>query len=268
MERLKFDVPKMDCGAEEQLIRMQLGDRSDVLRIACDLSSRTVDVVHNGAADEIERAFASLNLGASLVDREPVETLEPSDDDRRQRQTLISVLAINASLFVVEMSFGLIAGSMGLVADSLDMLADASVYGLGLYAVGKSSGHKRAVARISGWSQLLLAALGIFEVVRRFAGTEQEPISWLMIAVSILALAGNVASLILLQRARSNEAHIRATSICTSNDVLVNLGVILAGILVYATSSKLPDLVIGAAVFALVAYGAVRILKIASARTA
>lgn len=263
MERLTFDVPKMDCGAEEQLVRMRLVERADVLRIVCDLAKRQVEVVHSGDAAAIEQALASLNLGAALVDREAIETIDPAGDDRQQRQLLVVVLAINAALFVVELALGVVAQSMGLVADSLDMLADALVYGLSLYAVGRSSGRKRAVARLSGWFQLLLAALGIIEVARRFFGAGDEPIFALMIGVSLLALAGNVGSLVVLQRSRSRDVHIQASQIFTSNDVLVNLGVIIAGLLVYATATKLPDLLIGTAVFALVAYGAVRILKLA-----
>lgn len=263
MERLRFDVPKMDCGAEEQLVRMRLEDLSDVLRVDCDLARRTVDVVHKGDAAAIERSLATLNFGARLIEREPVETLDAAGQDVRQRRLLVVVLAINATLFGVELALGFVAQSMGLVADSLDMLADALVYSLSLYAVGRSSGHKRAVARLSGWFQLLLATLGMIEVVRRFLGAGDEPSVALMIGVSLLALAGNIASLVVLRRSRSRDVHIQASQIFTSNDVLVNLGVIVAGLLVYATSTKLPDLLVGAAVFALVAYGAVRILRLA-----
>lgn len=263
MERLTFDVPKMDCGAEEQLIRMRLGDRSDVRRVTCDLGNRTVEIVHVGDAAEIERELQSLKLGASLVGTSAIEELEPEATDEVQRRTLAWVLAINAAFFLIELAVGFLAGSMGLIADSLDMLADAIVYGLVLFAVGRAHRVKQNVAKVSGWSQLALAGLGIAEVLRRFLGAEIEPLSAWMIGTSALALAGNVTSLILLQRSRSREVHIRATTICTSNDVLVNLGVIVAGVLVFLTASKIPDLVVGAIVFALVGFAAVRILRIA-----
>ncbi|MNE79983.1 zinc transporter ZitB [compost metagenome] len=84
-----------------------------------------------------------------------------------------------------------------------------------------------------------------------------------MIIISIFALIGNWLSLYLLQRSKSDEAHMQASMIFTSNDILVNIGVIIAGILVYFTNSKIPDLVVGAVVFLIVARGAFRILKLA-----
>lgn len=83
-----------------------------------------------------------------------------------------------------------------------------------------------------------------------------------MIIVSFFALIGNAISLYLLQKSKSKEAHMQASMIFTSNDVIVNIGVMVAGALVYFTSSSLPDLIIGTVVFALVAFGAYRILKL------
>ena len=83
-----------------------------------------------------------------------------------------------------------------------------------------------------------------------------------MIAVSIFALAGNSVTLYLLQKSKSKEAHMRASMIFTSTDVIVNIGVIAAGTLVYFTTSNLPDLIVGTIVFALVAFGSYRILKL------
>ena len=78
----------------------------------------------------------------------------------------------------------------------------------------------------------------------------------------LLALVGNVASLFILQRARREDANMKASWIFTSNDVVVNLSVIVAGLLVFVTGSPLPDLVVGAVVFGVVGYGAFRILKL------
>lgn len=266
---LRFHVAHMDCPAEEQLVRMQLAGNDAVKRLAFDLQARTVVVTHAGDEAEIERQMQALNLGAMVVERSQADAAtlanELSSDlagEARQRKFLLIVLAINAALFVVELGAGWLAGSLGLVADSLDMLADALVYGLSLYAVGKAARHKRAVAQISGWFQLSLAVFGLVEVVRRFLGAGEEPNFSLMIGISLLALAGNVASLLVLQRAASREVHMQASWIFTTNDVLVNLGVIVAGALVAVTGSQWPDLVVGAAVFCLVAYGAWRILKL------
>ncbi len=264
LERLTFTVPQMDCAAEEQLVRMKLADEQDVKRLAFDLSARTVVVTHAGDSAAIERAMRDLNLGASVAGREAVDDDEVDLDpnDAQQRKLLIIVLLINAALFVLELTTGFLANSMGLVADSLDMLADALVYGLSLYAVGKAVASKKRVARISGYFQFSLAAFGIIEVLRRFFGAGEEASFTLMIVISLIALAGNVASLVILRRTQSQDANIKASQIFTSNDVLVNVGVIVAGVLVFFTGSNIPDLAVGAAVFCLVAWGAFRILQL------
>jgi len=83
-----------------------------------------------------------------------------------------------------------------------------------------------------------------------------------MIVVSILALTANVICLYLLQKSKSKEAHMQASMIFTSNDIIINLGVISAGLLVSWLNSSLPDLIVGAVVFAVVLQGAIRILKL------
>lgn len=265
LERLTFTVPHMDCAAEEQLVRMKLADREGIRRLTFDLASRTVAVIHNGDRAAIEQAMRELNLGASLAGQEVVDddTVDLDASDTQQRRLLIIVLLINAALFAIELVAGILANSMGLVADSLDMLADALVYGLSLYAVGKAVARKKRVARISGYFQLALAVFGIVEVLRRFLGTGAEAGFTLMIGISLVALIGNTASLVILRRTRSQDAHVKASQIFTSNDVLVNIGVIVAGALVFVTGSNVPDLVVGAIVFVLVASGAVRILQLA-----
>jgi Co/Zn/Cd efflux system component len=151
---------------------------------------------------------------------------------------------------------------MGLVADSLDMLADASVYGLSLWAIGSTIARKKSVALFSGVIQFVLAGLGIFEVVRRFIAVGPVPDFRTMIVVSVLALVANSVCLFLLQRSKSEEAHMKASMIFTSNDVIINSGVILAGILVLLTHSRYPDLIVGGIVFLIVVRGAVRMVSL------
>lgn len=179
-----------------------------------------------------------------------------------QRRVLIYALTINASFFLVEMAAGLLSRSMGLVADSLDMLADALVYSISLFAIGKTTEFKKRTARIAGYAQLILAVTGISEVVRRFVSHEGPPEFITMMTVSFLALIANAVTLILLQKARSKEAHIRASMIFTTNDILINAGVIVAGVLVYWLGSAIPDLVVGGLVFMVVIRGAIRILAL------
>lgn len=259
-----FKVQKMDCAAEEQLVRLHLSEQQNVKHLAFDIPNRTVVVTHTGDSAPIARLLDTLNLDTTLVGQHETDEIELDASDEQQRKLLIIVLLINFGLFVLELVTGFLAQSMGLVADSLDMLADALVYALSLYAVGKAVVQKRRVARLSGYFQLSLAVFGVVEVVRRFLGYGDEPSFTLMIVISLIALAGNVASLLVLQRANSQDVHMKASWIFTSNDVLVNIGVIVAGVLVFATGSNIPDLVVGAAIFLVVGSGAFRILKLAA----
>jgi Co/Zn/Cd efflux system component len=142
------------------------------------------------------------------------------------------------------------------------MLADSIVYGLSLFAVGGTATRKKNIAGVAGYFQIALAILGFMEVIRRFTGQGEAPDFHTMIAISLLALAGNASCFYLLQKSKSKEAHMQASMIFTSTDVIVNLGVITAGVLVYLTGSKIPDLVIGTIVFILVGRGAYRILQL------
>ena len=197
-----------------------------------------------------------------MVKSSVVKDAPLTSDEGEERKLLIQVLAINFFFFGLESLMGILANSMGLVADSLDMLADSLVYGLALFAVGGTTIRKKKIAKASGYFQLALAVLGILEVIRRFLGFGEVPTFQTMIGISILALIGNATSLYLLQKSNNQEAHMQASMIFTSNDVIINLGVIIAGTLVYLTASKYPDLIIGAIVFVIVTRGAFRILQI------
>ncbi len=262
MNKSTFTLSKMDCSSEEQLVRMRLSSLREVKHLVFDLTNRSVTVVHTGDVSAIASAVQELNLGATYISTVQAgeQELMPPNDERR---LLIYVLAINLLFFVLEMTTGILSHSMGLVADSLDMLADALVYGLSLLAVGSATIKKKRVARTSGYLQLALAVIGLMEVLRRFFGVSEVPIYSIMILISFMALLANVLCLTILRRTKSSEAHIKASQIFTSNDVIINAGVIMAGVLVYLTASKLPDLIIGSVVFVVVVQGAIRILKLA-----
>ncbi|MFP4506047.1 MAG: cation transporter [Cyclobacteriaceae bacterium] len=264
MNKTTFRIAKMDCPSEENLLRMQLDELKAVKSLHFDIPQRRLVVVHQGELDKIEKAIGALKLDSSIVKTEQATDNEaklPSADEQKQRKLLWAVLIINFAFFVIEITTGFLSDSMGLVADSLDMLADALVYGLSLFAIGHAARKKRT-ARISGYLQLTLAAIGLAEIIRRFVGMEELPDFQTMIIVSAFALLANATSLYLLQKSKSQEAHMQASMIFTSNDIIINLGVILAGVLVFVTSSKLPDLIIGAIVFVIVTRGAIRILKL------
>ena len=180
--------------------------------------------------------------------------------DQSQRQVLYWLLGINATMFVIEMGIGLLADSTALIADSLDMLADAVVYGVALYAIGKSLLHKANAARISGFFQMALGVLIIIDIVRRSI-YGSEPVSGLMMAMGAVALVANVICLGIIRKQRNEEVHMRASWIFSANDVIANLGVIFAGVLVFWLDSRWPDLVIGVIVSCVVLRGAKMILE-------
>ncbi len=262
MLKTTFSISKMDCPSEERMIRMKLEGLTNIESLEFDLPGRKLEVCHTGSYSNLLAALDSLDLGTKVVSSEPTEAVSIKRNQRQERQVLWEVLAINFFFFALEILTGFIANSMGLVGDSLDMLADSIVYALSLFAVGGTLSRKKRIARAAGYFQLALAVLGFAEVIRRFVGHGEAPDFRLMIIISLLALAGNAICLYLLQKSKSQEAHMQASMIFTSNDVIVNLGVIVAGVIVYLTASNLPDLTVGTIVFILVGRGAYRILQL------
>ena len=263
MIKTEYHIAKMDCPSEENMIRMKLDGISEIKKLDFDIENRNLTVYHSDENQEIQNRLIDLNFGAKLSSTTSIgESEVVIESSGVQSKLLWSVLIINFGFFIIEMTTGLISKSMGLVADSLDMLADSFVYGLSLWAVGSTVLRKKKVARLSGYFQLSLALLGIIEVIRRFIGSEDMPDYRIMIGVSILALIANAVCLYILQKSKSKEAHMKASMIFTSNDIIINGGVIIAGFLVLITQSKYPDLIIGSIVFLIVVRGAFRILKL------
>lgn len=261
VQRSTYKISKMDCPAEEALIRTALEGMEGVAHLEFDLPRRLLTIHHSGPLGPLAVALKGLRLGSEWLatERSP---LEASREETEERRLLWTVLFINFGFFLIEAAAGWISGSMGLMADGLDMLADALIYGLALMAVGGSLAAKKRVAKVGGLFQLFLALLGFAEVVRRVAGIEEVPDVRTMIIVSILALTANATCLVLLGRSKNQEAHWKASIIFTSNDVIINIGVIAAAGLVFWLRSNIPDLIIGAVVFVLVIRGALRIWRL------
>ena len=177
-----------------------------------------------------------------------------------ERKTLRALIAINAAMFLVEAIAGWLGQSTGLIADSLDMLADASVYGISLYAVGRSHRMQAAAGTASGFLQILLVLGVLADVVRRFY-FGSEPASGLMMSVGTLALAANVTCLLLLAKHRDGGIHMRASWIFSTNDVIANVSVVISGVLVAVLGSRMPDLIVGTLVAILVVRGGLRIIR-------
>lgn len=263
MQKSTYKISKMDCAAEEAMVRLKLENIKGVNKLEFDLQNRILNVYHTNSVNELSNSLSELNLGSEFLENETIKSEQKVEQEEINRKLLTQVLIINFGFFVIEVIAGYISNSMGLVGDSLDMLADAFVYGMSLIVVGKSFIYKKRVAALSGYSQLFLALLGYVEVLRRFLGTDELPDYRLMIIISIFALGANVLSLYILLKSKSKEVHMKATMICTSNDVIVNAGVIVAAVLVLLINSPYPDLIIGFIIFSLVLRGASRILKLA-----
>ena len=263
-----FLVPKMDCPSEERMIRLALNGLPVLHSLSFDLASRQVRAFHYGPVDLITTKLESLGLGATLLGTEPASQEAASANSAteelttaKEASTLKILLGINAAMFAIEMGAGLIAQSAGLVADSLDMFADAAVYGLALYAVGRSARLQVRAAHLAGFFQIVLALGVLVEVARRFL-YGSEPESMLMMGIGAVALVANVSCLLMIYGHREGGAHMKASWIFSANDVLANLGVIVAGVLVAWTGSAYPDLVIGTVVGLIVLNGARRILAL------
>ena len=257
-----FFVSKMDCPSEERLIRLALAPVDSVAAIFVDFQDRRLRIQHSDDVDEIKEKLLALGLGAALETTHRVEVeAEAPVDEVGEALVLKQLLVINGVMFAVELVVGVIAESTGLIADSLDMFADAVVYGLALFAVGRAVSDQRRAAKVSGWVQMMLALLVLIEVGRKalFGSAPQEGA---MIGLGVVALIANLACIALLAKHREGGVHLRASWIFTTNDALANLGVILAGVLVAATGSSIPDLVIGTIVALLVLSGAARILRL------
>lgn len=162
----------------------------------------------------------------------------------QERKILTIALALNATMAVVGGIAGWIGQSTGLLADALDMLSDATAYAIGLVAIGRAASFKANAAMLSGAALLLLGLGVLFEVGRRVI-YGAEPASGWMIGTAILSLIVNMAVLRMLAPLKSAEVHLRATWIFTRADVVANVGVILAGVLVLVLGSPYPDYGIG-----------------------
>lgn len=184
----------------------------------------------------------------------------PEVANDQEHRVLGIALGLNAAMAVIGGLAGWMGQSAGLLADALDMLSDATAYAIALLAIGRSGVFKARAATLSG---VILLALGIgvlFEAGRRFI-FGAEPLSQWMIATAMLSLVVNLIVLRLLAPMKTAEVHLRATWLFTRADVVANLGVILAGVLILIFGVPYPDYVIGILIGLYVIREATEILK-------
>ena len=185
-----------------------------------------------------------------------LETLAKQAD---QRRVLVTVLVINAVMFVLEFGAGIVAGSTALMADATDMLGDALVYGVSIYAIARSDRWKAGAAMFKG---VFILALGIGIVLNVIAKVQSgiPPSSTLMLVFGGLALVANLACLRLLWRFRSQHVNMASTFECSRNDVVSNVGVLVAAGAVALLNSPWPDIVIGSAMAVLFLRSSLRVM--------
>jgi Co/Zn/Cd efflux system component len=195
-------------------------------------------------------------MSASCCD----QTIDPHRGDVRYRRVLWAVLAINVAMFAIEVAAGLAAGSASLQADALDFLGDAGNYAISLFVVGMALRYRATAALLKG------ATMGVFGLWvlgvtawHIWHGTLPEALT--MGAVGTAALLANAASFGLLWAYRAGDSNMRSAWICTRNDVLGNLAVLLAALGVFGTGTGWPDLIIAGAMAVLALQGAALVVK-------
>lgn len=165
-----------------------------------------------------------------------------SDDYRRR---LIAVILINATMFVVEMVAGQLAGSQALKADALDFFADSVTYGASLLVIGMAIRTRALVALAKGVSLLLMGVWVLGSTLWRvfYVGIPDADV---MGVIAVLALAANVASVLLLVRYKDGDANVRSVWLCSRNDAIGNVAVMVAALGVWGTATAWPDLAVAA----------------------
>jgi Co/Zn/Cd efflux system component len=187
------------------------------------------------------------------------------DDDPQRanpayRRVLWIVLAINAVMFAVEIGAGLVAGSASLQADALDFLGDAGNYAISLFVVGMALRY-RALAALAKGSTMAVFGLWVLGITGWHAWHGTLPQAVTMGAVGFSALAANAASFGLLWSHRGGDANMRSAWICTRNDVLGNLAVLLAALGVFGAGTGWPDVLVAAIIASLALQGAFIVIR-------
>jgi Co/Zn/Cd efflux system component len=179
---------------------------------------------------------------------------------KRQGSTLKVVLAINAVMFLVELTAGLLADSVSLVADSLDMLGDALVYGFSLYVIARGARMKAISALLKGGIMAVFGLFALSQAVYRIA-VPQVPAFEAIGAIGLLALAANGLCLALLWRHRGDDINMSSVWLCSRNDIIANVSVLMAAAGVWYTASGWPDIVVGVALAVLFLRSAAFVLR-------
>ena len=185
-------------------------------------------------------------------------TFEGLSTDYQRR--LWIVIAINASMFLVEMAAGALAGSQALQADALDFLGDATTYAISLAVIGTSI-QIRARAAILKAISLTAMALWVLGSTAYHVVVLGIPRAEVMGVIGVLALAANAASVLILMRYKDGDANVRSVWLCSRNDAIGNVAVMVAALAVWGTATKWPDLLVAAIMAGLFLNSSIQILR-------
>ncbi len=178
----------------------------------------------------------------------------------RQRRVLIWALLINAVMFVVEASAGWLANSSALLADSLDMLGDCIAYGFSLYVINRGPRWIAVSALLKGGVMALFGLFVLGEVICKLIWPVL-PAAEIVGAIGLLALIANLVCLLLLTRHRSDDINMHSVWLCSRNDIIANVGVLLAAAGIAITQQGWPDIVVGVVIAGLFLRSATQVLS-------
>jgi len=176
------------------------------------------------------------------------------------KRALWVVVAINGAMFVTELLAGALAGSMALQADALDFLGDTLTYGVSLLVIGRAAQLRANVAIVKGLSLAVMSLLVLGLTIHKTI-FQAEPDAFVMSGVGVLALLANAASVLLLLKYRNGDANVRSVWLCSRNDAIGNVAVILAAGAVAWTGTPWPDLVVAVGMASLFLHSSTLILR-------
>lgn len=191
--------------------------------------------------------------------------VEEIDLQKEKNKTLTrvfwAVLVINFAMFLVEFIAGRLSHSNALTADSLDMLGDTFVYGISLLVISKSHEVKARASLVKGIVMMALGVYVVIEAVYKIVNPLMLPVAQTISTIGVIALIANAICFVLLLKHKHSDLNVKSAWICSRNDVVANVSVIIAGLLVGYFNSMWPDIIVGLAIAVVVLYSSVGIIK-------
>ena len=184
----------------------------------------------------------------------------PEPPDGRYRRVLWAALGINGAMFLIEIVAGLMAGSVSLQADALDFLGDVANYGISLFVIGMALRYRAKAALIKG-ATMGLFGLWVIGAIVWHVVYRTLPHAVTMGEVGFAALVANAAVFGLLWTYRKGDSNMRSVWLCSRNDVIGNLAVLLAAVGVFGTGTGWPDVIVAGLMAGLGVQSAAQVIR-------